>query len=68
MQGDLEVQRDGSLEKGSLELVSTTQPNGGGLATANNGGIAIIKGASIDVGKSNTLNTISYNERIESKE
>lgn len=54
----MEVQRDGSLEKGSVDLV---MPNGGG------GGFTggILDGASV---APNNHNTISYNDHSDSYE
>jgi hypothetical protein len=61
----MEVQRDGSLEKGSVDLVLNPVsggPGGGG------GGTGIIDASVVNINNSNNHNTINYNDPADSTE
>ena len=58
----MEVQRDGSLEKGSVDLV--LNPVTGGPV----GGAGSIDASIVNITNSNNLNTINYNDPADSSE
>lgn len=59
----MEVQRDGSLEKGSVDLVLNPVSGGPG------GGVAgSIDASIVNITNSNNLNTINYNDPADSSE
>jgi hypothetical protein len=59
----MEVQRDGSLEKGSVDLVLNPVSGGPG-----GGGAGSIDASIVNINNSNNLNTINYNDPADSSE
>jgi hypothetical protein len=59
----MEVQRDGSLEKGSVDLVLNPVSGGPG-----GGGAGSIDASIVNITNSNNLNTINYNDPADSSE
>lgn len=63
----MEVQRDGSLEKGSVDLVvHPTSGGSGGVSPVP--GVASVDGSLINITNSINQNTINYNDPIDSSE
>jgi hypothetical protein len=59
----MEVQRDGSLEKGSVDLALNPVSGGPG-----GGGAGSIDASIVNITNSNNLNTINYNDPADSSE
>ena len=59
----MEVQRDGSLEKGSVDLVLNPVSGGPG-----GGGAGSIDASIVNITNSNNHNTINYNDPADSSE
>lgn len=60
----MEVQRDGSLEKGSVDLVLNPVSGGPGGAV----GAGSIDASIVNIANSNNHNTINYNDPADSSE